>query len=67
MGEMSGSDRAKKMTATLNRDCQIYERHILQEETQELLAAEFGVTQQRADRMKYRTEFPSSKIPIQSG
>lgn len=39
-----------------DRDCQIYQRHILEEETQERLAAEFGVTQQRVGQIAAAVE-----------
>jgi len=39
-----------------DRDCRIYERHILEEETQERLAAEFGVTQQRVGQIAAAVE-----------
>ena len=46
----------RKSKIPKDRDCQIYERHILQEETQECLAAEFGLTQQRVGQIAAAVE-----------
>ncbi|HVA51046.1 MAG TPA: hypothetical protein VNH11_32195 [Pirellulales bacterium] len=48
-----------------DRDCQLYERHILEEGTQEHLAAEFGVTQQGAKQRRSgcrRMGFPARQV-----
>ena len=38
------------------RDCRIYERHILNRETQQAVAADYGMTQQRVSQIAARVE-----------
>ncbi|HQU41760.1 MAG TPA: hypothetical protein PK867_03065, partial [Pirellulales bacterium] len=64
-GRGSPIGSARHARRELLRDCQIYERHILEEGTQEHLAAEFGVTQQGAKQRRSgcrRMGFPARQV-----